>query len=454
MKPMNRMFLVKSPLLVVIAMLAVGIAGAAPVEEWNVTFRGMEYDSFLAPQTSDGGYIITTFTFTMETSFDVWLIKIDTNGKEQWRKLFKGQHWDWSGCVRQTRDGGYIFAGFTESHEWGNRDAWLVKTDANGNEQWSKRFGGADTDNVASVQQTEDGGYIIAGATKSFGSGNQDTWLIKTDAKGNEQWRKIFGGTGDDGAYSVQKTLDRGYVLAGWTNSYGAGSYDAWVIKVDENGNKQWDKTFGGASHEEASSIQQTLDGGYVIAGLTKSFGAGNSDAWLLKIDATVNEQWSKTFGEQEDDRAWSVQQTSDGGYILAGSKSKDAWLIKTDANGNKLWSKTFGGAEPYEAFSIVQTSDGGFAVSGRTRRVFTPSDAWLVKFSSEVTPTPTPTLTPTPTATPAPTLTPKPAVVATTPKSPGFVGVLAIAGMLVIAYIMRRHNQKGKQEWKIDQER
>jgi hypothetical protein len=434
------------PVLIGIAMLAVGIAGAAPVEEWNVTLKGMEYEGFLTPQTSDGGYIITTFTFTMETSFDVWLIKIDANGKEQWRKLFKGQHWDWPGCVQQTKDGGYIFAGFTESHEWGNRDAWLVKTDANGNELWNKRFGGSDADNAAFVQQTEEGGYIIAGATKSFGSGNQDAWLIKTDANGNEQWRKIYGGTGDDGAYSVKNTLDDGYILAGWTDSYGAGSVDAWVIKVDENGNKQWDRTFGGASHEEASSIQQTLDGGYVIAGLTKSYGAGNSDAWLLKIDANGKEQWGKTFGGQNDERAWSVQQTSDGGYILAGSKIDDAWLIKTDANGNELWNKTFGGADPDEAYSIVQTSEGGYAVAGRTRHGFMPGDAWLFKFSSEVTPIPTQALTPTPTITPTPALTPKPAVVATTPKTPGFESALAIAGILAIE-CMTRHGNRRKQE-------
>lgn len=419
--------------IILIILLLAGDAGAVPMEEWNVTFKGMEYEASSISQTSDGGYIIATLTFTLETSFDVWLIKIDANGKEQWRKLFKGEHWDWIGSIQQTMDSGYILAGFTESHEWGNRDAWLVKTDAQGNEQWSKRFGGADTDNAASVQQTEDGGYVIAGATKSFGSGNQDTWLIKTDANGNQQWRKMYGGTGDDGAYSVRKTLDKGYVLAGWTNSYGAGSYDAWVIKVDENGNKQWDKTFGGTSHEEASSIQQTLDGGYIIAGLTKSYGAGNADAWLLKIDGTGNEQWSKTFGEQNDDRAWSVQQTSRGGYILAGSKTDDAWLIKTDANGNEVWSKTFGGADPDEAFSIVQTSGGGYAVAGRTRHGLESGDAWLIKLSSEVTPTPTPTPALATTSTPTPT------IIAATPSTPGFEVIFTIMGILVIIYLRKK---------------
>lgn len=425
---------------VLVILLLEGSAGAVPAEEWNKTFKGMQYEAFSVPQTSDGGYLITTLSFTLETSFDVWLIKIDANGKEQWRKLFKGQNWDWVGSVQQARDGGYIFAGFTESHEWGNRDAWLVKTDPQGNEQWSKRFGGTDTDNAASVQQTEDGGYIFAGATKSFGSGKQDAWLIKTDSNGNQQWMKIFGETGDDGVHSVQRTLDNGYILSGWTDSYGVGSFDAWIIKVDENGNQQWNKTFGGASHDEASLIQQTMDGGYIFTGLTKSYGAGDTDAWLLKIDSTGSEQWSKTFGGDDTDNAVSVQQTSDKGYILVGSTKSygagdfDAWIIKTDSNGNQLWSKTIGGADTDMASSITQTLDNGYVVAGNTAYgvMWGQQDSWLIKLSSEI-PTSTPTLTETITET---------QIASPTEKTSGFEIVLAMT-ILLFALIIRRKRNK-----------
>jgi hypothetical protein len=191
------------------------------------------------------------------------------------------------------------------------------------------------------VQQTTDGGYIVAGGTSSIGAGNSDVYLIKTDANGNTLWTKTFGGTGDEYAYAVQQTTDGGYIVAGDTNSFGAGNRDWYLIKTDANGNTLWTKTFGGTAVDYATAVQQTMDGGYIVAGITNSFGAGNADAYLIKADTNGNTLWTKTFGGTDYDTAYAVRQTADGGYIVAGGTvsfgagTGDMYLIKTDASGN-----------------------------------------------------------------------------------------------------------------------
>jgi hypothetical protein len=313
-------------------------------------------------QTSDSGYIVVGST----------LIKTDAKGNIIWAKTYGGTDWDYATSVQQTSDGGYIVAGYTASFGEGGWDIFLIKTDAKGNIQWAKTYGGTSWDIASSVQQTSDGGYIVVGWTLSFGAGNWDIFLIKTDAKGNIQWAKTYGGTDDDSAYSVQQTSDGGYIVAGYTRSFGEGS-DILLIKTDANGNIQWAKTYGGESSERASSVQQTSDGGYIVAGYTNSFGAGEVDIFLIKTDANGNIQWAKTYGGARDDRAFSVQQTSDGGYIVAGETEsfgageRDIFLIKTDAKGNMQWAKTYGGTSYDWAFSVQQTYDGGYILAGIT---------------------------------------------------------------------------------------
>jgi len=204
-------------------------------------------------------------------------------------KTYGGTYYDRAYSVRQTSDGGYIVAGWTWSFGGGGPDFFLIKTDASGNVQWAKTYGGTGDDRAYSVQQTSDGGYIVAGYTYSLGAGGRDFFLVKTDANGNLQWAKTYGGTGIDSTISVQQTSDGGYIVAGWTDSFGAGSWDILLIKTDANGNVQWAKTYGGTDWDFAYSVQQTSDGGYIVAGITYSFGAGGSDFFLIKTDANGN---------------------------------------------------------------------------------------------------------------------------------------------------------------------
>jgi hypothetical protein len=225
-------------------------------------------------------------------------------------------------------------------------DVYVLKLDATGTKVWEKTFGGSYDDRAYCIQQTSDGGYIVAGYTWSS-SEWEDVYILKLDANGNKLWEKTFGGSDNDGAWFIQQTIDGGYIVAGYTKSYGSGWYNAYLLKLDGAGNKVWEKVFGGSSWDEARSIQQTNDGGYIVAGYTSSFGAGSYDVYVLKLDTTGTKVWEKTFGGSYDDRAYCIQQTSDGGYIVAGytwspSEWEDVYILKLDASGNKLWEKTF----------------------------------------------------------------------------------------------------------------
>jgi len=209
--------------------------------------------------------------------------------------FFGGEGNDCGNSVQQTKDGGYIIAGYTKSYGSGSMDVWLIKTDTNGNKMWDKTFGGGGGDFGYSVQQTKDGGYIIAGETLSYGSGKGDVWLIKTDEEGNMLWDNVFGGEGIIGRDNyAQQTEDGGYIIVGgiYTLNYDIQAYsvpDVWLIKTDAESNKLWDKTFGGEGSDCGYSVQQTKDDGYIIAGYTESYGLGGEDVWLIKTDAEGN---------------------------------------------------------------------------------------------------------------------------------------------------------------------
>ncbi|MGQ0829187.1 MAG: T9SS type A sorting domain-containing protein [Bacteroidota bacterium] len=255
--------------------------------------------------------------------------------------------------------------------------------------KFEKIYGGNDYDYGYSVLQTYDKGYIVAGATTSFGSGNTHAYILKTDNVGIPKWHRSFGGINIDQAYSIKQTTDSGYVIAGYTNSFGFGGYDMYVIKTDKYGNVIWEKTYGGSNWDFAYSIDTTADGGYIIAGGTYSYGKGNEDMYLVKINSAGDTLWTKTYGGTNEDEARSVIQTSDSGYILTGfTKSMgnvngDMYTVKTNSTGDTLWTNKYGGLQEDIAYEVIESSTGEYIVAGKTKSVGNGNFDGLILFLS-----------------------------------------------------------------------
>jgi len=367
---------------ILVMTLLIGTAVLPVIGTMNEKNVGKEIKPILSnnavQSTTDGGYIIAGYTKSFgEGNYDIWLIKTDADGNKIWDKTYGGSDDDSGGplCVQQTSDDGYIIGGRTKSFGAGKYDVWLIKTDADGTKVWDKTFGGSGEDGSHSVRQTTDGGYIIAGGTQSFGAGDYDIWLIKTDSEGNKMWDKTYGGSNIDWGVCVQSTTDGGYIIVGTTDSFGdIYDFDVWLVKIDTNGNEIWNRTFGGNRIENGLYVRQTADGGYIASGKTSSFGAGGDDAWLIKVDANGNEIWNKTYGGSKQESGEIVQQIADGGYVIEGRTNSygegnyDTWLVKTDADGNEIWNTTFGGAENDQGTCVQQTTDEGYIIGGFTK--------------------------------------------------------------------------------------
>jgi hypothetical protein len=323
-------------------------------------------------QSSDGGYAVAGYTKSFGAGgADIYVVKLDSGGNVQWTKTIGGSSGDYAYSIIQSSDGGYVVAGYTYSFGAGNYDMYVVKLDSGGNVQWTKTIGRSSDDKAYSIIQSSDGGYVVAGYTKSFGAGNYDMYVVKLDSGGNVQWTKTIGGSSGDYAYSITQSSDGGYAVAGETWSFGAGFGDIYVVKLDSGGNVQWTKTIGGGGGDYAYSIIQSSDGGYAVAGRTV---AGGSDFYVVKLDSGGNVQWTKTIGRSYYDEAYSIIQSSDGGYIVAGWTSNsssvagwDIYVVKLDSAGNVVWTKTIGGSNGDGAWSIIQSSDGGYVVAGYT---------------------------------------------------------------------------------------
>lgn len=357
------------------------------------TFGGSFKDiGFCVKPTTDGGCIITgSHKLNLLDSSKVWLIKTDFNGTEEWNNTFGGLENDEGRSVSETADGGYIIIGTTESYGAGYSDIYLIKTDITGNEIWSKTFGETESDYGRFVQQTSDGGFIITGYKGGINIGWWDLWLIKTDSLGNEEWNRTFGGSDIDYGEFVVQTSDSGYIITGVTRSYGAGNRDTWLIKTDSLGNELWSNTYGTSSEEMGTSVKQTSDGGYIICGAAYNYTTEETKVLLLKVDTNGNESFYKVINGTGYDFAYDVSEITQGGFIITGASRIDGYsesdllLAKTDELGNVEWYKSYGGSSDDEGQSLFECSDGGYIITGSTKSYGSgSSDVWLLRTNED----------------------------------------------------------------------
>ncbi len=408
-----------------------------PTIQWQKAMGGSGDDyGYHCEQTSDGGYITCGISTNANGDItenngmtDFWVVKLDPAGFIQWSKSYGSPGTDVAYSIKQTADNGYILTGFADTLggditvNYGSQDIWILKLDAAGTLLWQKSYGGSSSENASDIEQTTDLGYIVAGTTYSNdidvsgNHGNSDFWIFKLDAVGTILWQKCFGGTANDKAKSIQQTTDGGYIVAGQTDSNNGnvsgnhGGIDYWVVKLDVSGNIQWKRCVGGSDHEVATSIVQTNDGGYAVAGHSRSNDGdatdnyGANDYWIVKLSTTGAVQWEKNCGGTGDDICFSLDLTIDEGFILSGYTAStniditgalgdyDYWLVKIDSSGSLQWQKILGGSSGDQGQCVRQTSDGGYILTGCSLSTdgdvtgvhALSVDAWLVKLAPYV---------------------------------------------------------------------
>lgn len=423
----------------------------APDIEWQKALGGTSVErAYSVQQTADGGYIVAGTSESTDGDItgakgggDAWVVKLSSTGTVEWKRNYGGSLFDEARSIQQTpADGGYIFAGSTASNNGdvignhntdGSTDFWLVKLKANGDIIWQRCYGGSYDDKAMSVKLTGDGGYIAAGSTFSndddvtgnhapFEGFSADYWVIKVNNGGILTWQRTLGGAGEDNAKSVIQTSDGGYVVLGDVASADGdvtdnhGGTDIWMAKLSSNGQTiALKKSFGGTLAERGNYIKQTADLGYIIAGqalstngdLVNSGNHGAGDCWLLKITANGAISWQKAYGGSSNDEAFSIEPTTDAGYIVAAYTNStngdisgahlggEMWAYKINATGALSWQRPMGGKSQEQGFSAMQAIDGGYIIAGEsnsndgdvTNLHGTAADAWVVKLKTTVTP-------------------------------------------------------------------
>jgi len=333
-------------------------------------------------QTSDGGYIKAGGR-SRGGAYRRCVRKLDRSGNVEWQRVYapSGDLFEFfmANDIQQTdddgdgqADDGYIIAGPATYFDGARVLVWLLKLDPAGNVTWDMSYHSGFLDNAFSIQQTNDGGYVVAGYRGFTGNSESDLWVLKLDSAGGVEWQKSYDAGGFEEARSIQQTSSGGYIVAGWAAASATpDERDFWVLSLDSTGSPLWQKTYGGIGNDEARAVRQTNDGGYAVAGLTDSFGAGGNDVWVLQLDSAGNVEWQRSYGGSLKDEANALRTTTDGGLVVAGTTEifgadlGDFWLLKLQANGDIQWQNAYDIGAVEVAYSIQQTTDGGYVVAG-----------------------------------------------------------------------------------------
>lgn len=343
-------------------------------------------------QTDDYGYIITGFTLESGDA-DIYLIKTDTSGIPEWERTYGGSGTEHGLDVVITPDGGYAICGYTTSYGEGIENAYLVRVDSNGDTLWTKTYGGTVRSKALSLSNTNAGGFIMAGYTTSFGAGSEDMYIINTDANGDTLWTKTFGGVDWDRARAVKQRTNDNFIIAGSTASFGNGNDDFYVLNLTEDGDTIWTKTFGGINAEHAWDVAPTSDGGFAFAGSTRSHGAGQSDVYILKTNFAGDSLWAKFYGTSDIDEAYSIQELPDKGFMLCGfieyftsptTLGSDLCALRLNSSGDTLWTRTFGGNGLDRGQSVIVNATNGTTIVGTAEGLaFGKEDVYVVELDS-----------------------------------------------------------------------
>lgn len=414
------------------------LAQTIPDMEWEKCLGGsLDEYTYSIQQTDDGGYIVGGASSSYDGdltenhgNYDCWVVKLDASANIVWQKSLGGSSREDLDEIRQTNDGGYVFAGGSRSNDGdvsgnhGNSDFWIVRLDQDGNILWQKSYGGSGEDQARSVKETTDAGFIVAGYSwsndgdVSGNHGNSDYWIVKLNSAGNLEWQKCYGGSGFEFYFiEIEQTPDGGYAFGARTQSDDGdvtgnhGAFDGWFVKLDSSGNMQWEKCLGGSFTDAIHYLEPIPGGGFIAGGVSRSSDGdatqnhGEEDCWILRLDSSGNIVWQKSFGGSSDDQVFSIEQTDDGGFIAGGYSNSvdgdvtgnhgnyDSWVLKLDKFGNLQWEKTFGGSSFDDGWSVQQTTDHGFIIagfSGSDNGDVTgnhgPADIWVVKLAADTT--------------------------------------------------------------------
>ena len=339
-------------------------------------------------ETSDGGLVMVGFGDDVHGFQDVIIRRSDRLGVQSWAKYFGGLNFDRAQDVKQDYSGNLIIGGYTFSYGEGNSDIFLLKLNQFGDTIWSKTYGGDQYEFGYSVDVSDDNSYVVAGRTNSYGSGGSDIYIVKSDSIGNELWSRTYGGASWEEARSIKSTFDGGYIVGGYTYSYGQGLNDLYFIKINSEGDTLWTRTYGGGGEDWCYDLVQTNDSGFVAVGYTTSYGAGGRDGCVLKIDKNGSLVWSQVLGGLQGDEFLSVTKLSKGDVAITGLSESfgvwiDAYTVRLDSLGNVEMSKSNGGSGSDVGVKILSLSDGGFVVGGLSNGFSAGPDFYLIKSDS-----------------------------------------------------------------------
>jgi hypothetical protein len=359
--------------------------------QFQKTIGGTNHDcAYSIIQTTDGGFALAGYTYSFAAGYqDMYIVKLSSTGAIQWTRTVGGTGNDLALSIIQTTDGGYATVGYTNSFGTGGYDFFIVKLDANGVLQWCRIIDRASDDSGWSIIQTADGGFVIAGLSATGGVFTSDVFIVKLNMNGTFQWSKTYGGSEDEVVFSIIQTSDGSLIAAGYTDSFGLGGNNFYILKLDTTGTLQWSRTVGGTGpNGQAYSIIQTTDGGFAIAGVTEAFGAGSYDMHIVKLSSSGTLQWTRTAGGSSEDCAYSIVQTPDGGYIATGYTTSfgvsDCYTVKLNSSGVPQWSKIYGGSGTEVSRSIIKATGGGFVIAGESNSFGAGGDDfYIVKIDS-----------------------------------------------------------------------